>query len=371
MEFAPKHCTLMFDAYTLIDRLTQQDSLEIAEFAHLISQYDDNSLRSYLFSKSQQITLRHFGQGVYIRGLIEISSYCKNNCMYCGLRCQNMQARRYRLSAEQILDSCKTGYELGFRTFVLQGGEDPYFTDDFLVSLLKSIRHKYPECAITLSLGERSRQSFQKLFNAGANRYLLRHEAINPRLYQTIHPQEMSLNHRLSCLKNLKNIGYQTGTGFMVGVPGQTVQDLAEDLAFIQRFQPHMVGIGPFMPAQGTPFENHRPGSDRLTVFLIGLLRLMLPHANLPATTALASLNPTSRLEALQIGANVVMPNLSPLSVRKKYSIYDHKKSSHGESAQHLQLLADQLKTIGRVIDYGRGDYHERKRGITCITPNL
>lgn len=361
----------MFDAYSLIDRLQQQDRLQAAEFAYLLMHYDNQHLSSYLFSKSQQVLLRHFGKGVYIRGLIEISSYCKNNCNYCGLRHQNTKAKRYRLQAEQILDCCQTGYDLGFRTFVLQGGEDPFFTDDFLVSLLKSIRHKYPECAITLSLGERSRQSYQKLFEAGANRYLLRHEAVNPELYQTIHPKNMSLVHRLDCLKHLKNIGYQTGTGFMVGVPGQTIQNLAEDLAFIQQFQPHMVGIGPFMPAHGTPFENCIPGNDRLTVFLIGLLRLMLPKANLPATTALASLNSESRLKALQIGANVVMPNLSPLSVRKKYSIYDHKKSSHGESAQHLKLLADQLKSIDRTIDYGRGDYDEKKRGMTCTTPNL
>lgn len=349
----------MYNAFELIDALACGNAPDKAGFAALIRQAGDAAVASYLFEKSRACLLRRFGRGVYVRGLVEISAYCKNDCLYCGLRCSNSAARRYRLTPQQILDCCVHGYQLGFRTFVLQGGEDAYFTDDRLVPLIRSIKANCPGCAVTLSLGERSRTSYERLYAAGADRYLLRHEAADPDLYAQLHPAKMRLSNRLRCLYDLKEVGYQTGAGFMVGAPGQTADELAEDFVFLSRLRPQMVGIGPFLPAAGTPFADCPPGSGQQTVFLVGLLRLLLPNANLPATTALASLPGGSRLQALDVGANVVMPNLSPVSVRGKYAIYDHKKSSGGESAEHLELLSAELQKIGRVIDFGRGDYHE------------
>lgn len=349
----------MSDAFAQIDLLARGGVPDRAGFTRLIEQYADEQVASYLFEKSRACLLQNFGRGVFVRGLVEISSYCKNDCLYCGLRRSNVCARRYRLQEAEILACCVHGYALGFRTFVLQGGEDAYFTDDRLEKLLFSIKAACPDAAVTLSLGERGRQSYKRLFAAGADRYLLRHEAASPALYSYLHPGDMQLQNRLRCLHDLKEIGYQTGAGFMVGAPGQTANDLADDLVYLARLRPQMVGIGPFLPARGTPFENCLPGSGALTVFLVAVLRLLLPHANLPATTALASLPGDGRLQALDVGANVVMPNLSPPGVRGKYAIYDNKKSTGGESAEHLELLARDLQKIGRVIDFGRGDYHE------------
>lgn len=349
----------MSDAFAQIDLLAHGGVPDRTGFTQLIEQYADEQVASYLFEKSRACLLQNFGCGVFVRGLVEISSYCKNDCLYCGLRRSNVCARRYRLQEAEILACCVHGYALGFRTFVLQGGEDAYFTDDRLEKLLFSIKAACPDAAVTLSLGERSRQSYKRLFAAGADRYLLRHEAASPALYSYLHPGDMQLQNRLRCLHDLKEIGYQTGAGFMVGAPGQTANDLADDLVYLARLRPQMVGIGPFLPARGTPFENCLPGSGALTVFLVAVLRLLLPHANLPATTALASLPGDGRLQALDVGANVVMPNLSPPGVRGKYAIYDNKKSTGGESAEHLELLARDLQKIGRVIDFGRGDYHE------------
>ncbi len=349
----------MSDAFAQIDLLAHGGVPDRAGFTRLIEQYADEQVASYLFEKSRAGLLQNFGRGVFVRGLVEISSYCKNDCLYCGLRRSNVCARRYRLREAEILACCVHGYALGFRTFVLQGGEDAYFTDDRLEKLLLSLKAACPDAAVTLSLGERGRQSYKRLFAAGADRYLLRHEAASPSLYAYLHPGDMQLQNRLRCLHDLKEIGYQTGAGFMVGAPGQTANDLADDLVYLARLRPQMVGIGPFLPARGTPFENCPPGSGALTVFLVAVLRLLLPHANLPATTALASLPGDGRLQALDVGANVVMPNLSPPGVRGKYAIYDNKKSTGGESAEHLELLARDLQKIGRVIDFGRGDYHE------------
>lgn len=349
----------MSDAFAQIDLLAHGGVPDRAGFTRLIEQYADEQVASYLFEKSRACLLQNFGRGVFVRGLVEISSYCKNDCLYCGLRRSNVCAHRYRLREAEILACCVHGYALGFRTFVLQGGEDAYFTDDRLEKLLLSLKAACPDAAVTLSLGERSRQSYKRLFAAGADRYLLRHEAASPALYSYLHPGDMQLQNRLRCLHDLKEIGYQTGAGFMVGAPGQTANDLADDLVYLARLRPQMVGIGPFLPARGTPFENCLPGSGALTVFLVAVLRLLLPHANLPATTALASLPGDGRLQALDVGANVVMPNLSPPGVRGKYAIYDNKKSTGGESAEHLELLARDLQKIGRVIDFGRGDYHE------------
>ena len=349
----------MSDAFAQIDLLAHGGVPDRAGFTRLIEQYQNKEVADYLFAKSRACLLQYFGRGVFVRGLVEISSYCKNDCLYCGLRRSNVCARRYRLQEAEILACCVHGYALGFRTFVLQGGEDAYFTDDRLEKLLFSIKAACPDAAVTLSLGERSRQSYKRLFAAGADRYLLRHEAASPALYSYLHPGDMQLQNRLRCLHDLKEIGYQTGAGFMVGAPGQTANDLADDLVYLARLRPQMVGIGPFLPARGTPFENCLPGSGALTVFLVAVLRLLLPHANLPATTALASLPGDGRLQALDVGANVVMPNLSPPGVRGKYAIYDNKKSTGGESAEHLELLARDLQKIGRVIDFGRGDYHE------------
>lgn len=323
------------------------------ELTEIISQTNDDT---ELYMQADKIRRQHYGDKVYIRGLIEISNYCKNNCLYCGIRAGNSLAHRYRLGREEILDCCKEGYELGFRTFVMQGGEDVHFTDEFMCSLIYEIKSLYPDCAITLSLGERSFESYKAMHMAGADRYLLRHETASESHYQKLHPQNMKLSERKKCLFNLREIGYQVGSGFMVGSPFQTYENLADDLLFLKDLQPHMIGIGPFISHCDTPFKNEKNGTLYLTLKMISLLRLMFPKALIPSTTALSSISPVGREMGLKAGANVVMPNLSPQSVRSKYNLYNGKAYSGSEAAESLALLKELVENAGYRVVKDRGD---------------
>ena len=341
----------------LIDKLRHYHSLTGEEYANLLSCQDTGTLL-YLQQQAREVTLAHFGNGIFIRGLIEVSNRCRNNCHYCGIRKGNTAITRYALKRETILECCREGYALGFRTFVMQGGEDPALTDEWIEKTVAAIHCEFPDCAITLSLGEKSREAYERFFRAGANRYLLRHETHNEEHYRKLHPEEMSLKHRLQCLQWLKEIGYQTGTGIMVGTPGQTLTHLVEDLLFIEQFQPQMIGIGPFIPHHDTPFGTEPAGSVGMTLKLLSLFRLMHPSALIPSTTALATLSPDGREKGILAGANVVMPNLSPREQREKYTLYDNKAAFGAEAAEGLRALAQQLETIGYRISTDRGDYH-------------
>ena len=341
---------------TIVDKLCQEHTLNAEEYRSLLL-CQDTETNAYLQQKAQQTTLARFGNAVFIRGLIEISNRCRNNCLYCGIRKSNTMVSRYSLSRETILSCCREGYALGFRTFVLQGGEDISQTDNWVTETVASIRQEFPDCAITLSLGEKSKEAYQCFFDAGSNRYLLRHETFNETHYRNLHPSEMSQTYRLNCLQSLKDIGYQTGTGIMVGSPGQTIDHLVEDILFIEHFQPEMIGIGPFIPHADTPFANEQAGNIELTLKLLSIFRLMHPSALIPATTALASLSPDGRERGILAGANVVMPNLSPSSVREKYTLYNNKVAFGSEAAEGLKLLEKQLNKIGYTISRERGDY--------------
>lgn len=316
-------------------------------------------MAEYAAQKAAAVRKKVYGNSIYIRGLIEISNICKNDCLYCGIRKGNANCHRYRLTKEEILKCCEEGYKLGFRTFVMQGGEDGYFTDHVLCDIISSIRKKFSDCAITLSLGERSKESYERLYKAGANRYLLRQETAEKEHYLKLHPDTMSYENRIQCLKDLKEIGFQTGCGFMVGSPYQKMKNLAMDLKFIEEFQPHMCGIGPFIPHKDTVFKEEKPGNVELTCYLLSLIRLQQPAILLPATTALATLDRQGREKGILAGANVVMPNLSPLSVRKKYELYNHKVNTGQESAQGLEELKQSMKAISYEVVTERGDYKE------------
>ncbi|WP_313153009.1 [FeFe] hydrogenase H-cluster radical SAM maturase HydE [Lacrimispora sp.] len=342
----------------LIDKLYETHNLDKDEFIYLLENYDKED-SEYLFSLARTYSQDHYEKEVYIRGLIEFTNYCKNDCYYCGIRRSNKNASRYRLSKEEILSCCESGYGLGFRTFVLQGGEDPAFTDEVMMDIVKTIREEYPDCAITLSIGEKTYDQYLRYYEAGANRYLLRHETADAEHYSLLHPDSLSLENRKECLRNLKKIGYQVGTGFMVGSPYQTAKCLAEDLEFIRELSPQMVGIGPFIPHKDTPFAGFPAGSVDLTLFLIGILRLMLPNALLPSTTALGTLDPKGREKGILSGANVLMPNLSPIGVRKKYELYDNKICTGEEAAECNVCLRNRVASIGYNVVEKRGDYKE------------
>jgi len=340
----------------LIEKLEANRILSEDEFRLLITEISDEVL-AFLKERACSTAQKYFDNKIYIRGLIEFTNYCKNDCYYCGIRRSNKEVVRYRLSREEILNCADTGYSLGFRTFVLQGGEDPYYTDDFLEDLIKAIKNKYPDCAITLSIGEKSFDTYARLFKAGADRYLLRHETANEEHYKKLHPPSLSLQNRKQCLVNLKEIGYQVGAGFMVGSPYQTVDHIIEDLLFIKELNPHMVGIGPFIPHHQTPFSNEAAGSLRLTLMLLSIIRLMLPNVLLPATTALGTIHPEGREMGILSGANVVMPNLSPTYVRKNYELYDNKICTGDEAAECRYCLERRINRIGYRIVVDRGDY--------------
>lgn len=341
--------------FQLIDKLKSERSLSKNEWITLIDGRTPE-LAEYLFELAREERHKHYGHAVYIRGLIEFTNYCKNDCLYCGIRKSNLNAHRYRLTKEQILDCCHAGYNLGFRTFVLQGGEDGYFTDERMVEIISEIKNCYPDCAVTLSLGEKTKESYQKLFDAGADRYLLRHETANHDHYSKLHPSNLSAANRQECLQNLKEIGYQVGCGFMVGSPYQTSEHLAEDMLFMKKLDPQMIGIGPFIPHKDTQFANETAGTLELTLFMLGLIRLSLPKVLLPATTALGTIAENGRELGILSGANVVMPNLSPNDVRKDYSLYDNKLHTGVESAQGIHELEQRMKKIGYRVVTDRGD---------------
>lgn len=346
----------MNEAKKWIDEIRQKRDISIKTLDFLLSTENEDVI-TCLKDNAREVADKIYGKQVFIRGLIEFTNYCKNDCKYCGIRRSNSRADRYRLTEEEILSCCENGYGLGFRTFVLQGGEDMYFTDEKICHLLKSIKEKYPDCALTLSIGEKSKESYQAYFDAGADRYLLRHETADEMHYNSLHPPELSFKNRIRCLYDLKEIGYQTGCGFMVGSPGQTTESIYKDLQFIRQFLPHMVGIGPFIPQKDTPFGKEPAGSLKMTLRLLSIIRLIHPHVLLPATTALGTIHPKGRELGILAGANVVMPNLSPVLVRKKYALYDNKICTGDEAAECRQCMEKRMEAVGYHIVTARGDY--------------
>jgi len=346
----------------LVDTLKQNGTLAREEFKTLLAEMDAET-EEYLFSCARELATANFGKDVYLRGLIEFSNYCKQNCLYCGLRRDNRDLERYRLSEEEILECCKEGHRLGFRTFVLQSGEDEYYTKEKMTGIIRAIRAGYPDCAITVSVGEKDEATYRAYYEAGANRFLLRHETISAEHYRKLHPPGMEIETRKDCLYRLKDIGFQTGSGIMVGSPHQTMDNIIDDLYFLAELQPEMIGIGPYLPSKDTPFRNEKAGSVELTVRLIAVFRLMHPHALIPATTALATIHPTGREKGILAGANVVMPNLSPLRVREKYQLYDNKACTGDEAAHCRGCLQRRLEKIGYTISEQRGDHVSRKAG--------
>ena len=340
----------------ILDHIQETRNISREELEILLTS-EDSSVIEDLYRRAREEAAVYYGNRIYIRGLIEFTNYCKNNCYYCGIRNANKKAERYRLTQEEILSCCETGWNLGYRTFVLQGGEDPYFTDDKVCQIVREIKTRYPDCAVTLSIGEKEEESYQAYFDAGADRYLLRHETADEEHYRELHPEQMSLTFRKNCLKILKKIGYQTGCGFMVGSPGQTVDTLYEDLMFIKELKPEMVGIGPFIPHKDTPFAEKPAGTLDQTLRLLAIIRLIHPHVLLPSTTALGTIHPKGREKGILAGANVVMPNLSPVNVRDKYKLYDNKICTGDEAAECRACMAARMKNIGYEMVTDRGDY--------------
>lgn len=346
----------MSQELAIIGNLQREKNIDLEGLRVLLTTENPEIIEE-LAKRARETAQNIYGNKVYIRGLIEFTNYCRNDCLYCGIRRSNCHAERYRLTREQILSCCKTGYELGFRTFVLQGGEDPYYTDERICELVAAIKQDYPDCAVTLSIGERERASYQAYFDAGADRYLLRHETANEAHYRKLHPAEMSLANRKRCLRDLKEIGYQTGCGFMVGSPYQTVETLYEDLQFIRELKPEMVGIGPFIPQKDTPFGDETAGTMNMTLRLLSIIRLLHPHVLLPSTTALGTIHPQGREKGILAGANVVMPNLSPVDVRDKYKLYDNKICTGDEAAECRFCMQRRMESIGYEVVTDRGDY--------------
>ena len=345
------------DTALLIEKLNNTHSLNKDEALQLIKQGAQH--KNLLFALAQKTAQKSFGRQIFVRGLIEFTNYCKNDCYYCGIRRSNKNAARYRLTQEEILECCRAGYGLGFRTFVLQGGEDYFYSDDDIAAIVRAINAQHPDCAVTLSIGERSRETYALWKKAGADRYLLRHETADCEHYAKLHPAELSAQNRQNCLYTLKELGYQAGAGFMVGSPYQTAENLADDLMFLQKLRPQMIGIGPFIPHHETPFKDEPAGSVELTLVLLAILRLLFPHVLLPATTALGTLAPGGRLLGIRAGANVIMPNLSPQNVRGKYLLYDNKLHTGAEAAEALNELQREVASIGYRIVSDRGDYTE------------
>ena len=344
------------EALEILELLERQRRLSREQWRFLLENRS-KELAAEVFRRASSLRDQVYGKRVFIRGLIEFTNYCRCDCRYCGIRRSNRKASRYRLTKEEILGCCEAGYELGFRTFVLQGGEDPYFTDERVVELITAIKGRFPDCALTLSIGEKPRESYAAFRQAGADRYLLRHETANEAHYELLHPKEQTLKNRMECLKNLKKLGYQTGAGIMVGSPGQTIDCLIDDLVYLTELQPEMVGIGPFIPHHDTPFRDEPAGSVKLTLYLLGLVRLLLPGVLLPATTALGTAAEGGRELGVKAGANVVMPNLSPENVREKYLLYDNKIHTGKEAAECLGALKESMAAIGYEVVVDRGDF--------------
>ena len=345
----------MTDVQSVIQKLVSSGDISREEIILLLENRNAD-IQSVLAEKASAAARENYGNKVFVRGLIEFTNYCKNDCYYCGIRCSNKNASRYRLTRDEILECASHGYDLGFRTIVLQGGEDAFFNDDLVVDIVKSIKREHPDCAVTLSIGEKSFESYKKFFDAGADRYLLRHETADPVHYSKLHPSNLSSENRKECLFNLKKIGFQTGAGFMVGSPYQTIDNIADDLLFLKKLDPEMIGIGPFIPHKETPFADEQAGTLELTLYLLSIIRLMLPTVLLPATTALGTIDPRGRELGILAGANVVMPNLSPVSVRKKYDLYDNKICTGEEAAECMNCLKKRIESIGYEIVTDRGD---------------
>ncbi len=345
----------MTDVQSVIQKLVSSGDISREEIILLLENRNAD-VQSVLAEKASAAARENYGNKVFVRGLIEFTNYCKNDCYYCGIRCSNKNASRYRLTRDEILECASHGYDLGFRTIVLQGGEDAFFNDDLVVDIVKSIKREHPDCAVTLSIGEKSFESYKKYFDAGADRYLLRHETADPVHYSKLHPSNLSSENRKDCLFNLKKIGFQTGAGFMVGSPYQTIDNIADDLLFLKKLDPEMIGIGPFIPHKETPFADEQAGTLELTLYLLSIIRLMLPTVLLPATTALGTIDPRGRELGILAGANVVMPNLSPVSVRKKYDLYDNKICTGEEAAECMNCLKKRIESIGYEIVTDRGD---------------
>lgn len=345
----------MTEIQDIIQKLCDTGDLTRDEIITILENRN-SEIQSELAKRASETAQEHYGNKVYVRGLIEFTNYCRNDCYYCGIRCGNKNAERYRLSKEEIVECASYGYGLGFRTIVLQGGEDMFYTDDMMVDIIKSIKKEHPDCAVTLSIGEKSYESYKAFFDAGADRYLLRHETADFDHYAKLHPKNLSPENRQQCLYNLKKIGFQTGAGFMVGSPYQTVDNIADDLLFLKKLDPEMIGIGPFIPHKDTVFADEKAGDLNLTLFLLSVIRLMLPTVLLPATTALGTINPRGRELGILAGANVVMPNLSPVGVRKKYALYDNKICTGEEAAECMNCLKNRISSIGYEIVTDRGD---------------
>ena len=346
--------------YKIIDKLYETNNATREELEFLLENLNDDS-KKYLIEKSNLTRMKVYGDKVYLRGLIEFTNYCVRNCMYCGIRASNKNAERYRLTIDEILECAELGDRLGYKTYVLQGGEDPYFTDDIMVEIISKIKKRFPKNAITISLGERSYESYEKMFKAGADRYLIRHETATKELYEKLHPKA-SFENRRRCLEDLKKIGYQIGSGFMVGLPGQKVSDLVNDLLYVKELNPHMVGIGPFISHKDTPLKDEKNGTLEDTITLIAILRLLLPKALIPATTSLGTINPLGRELGIKAGANVVMPNLSPTTVREKYSLYDGKICTGDEAVECRRCIEGRINRAGFKVEVSRGDNIEWKR---------
>ncbi len=341
---------------SVLETLFNSHKLNKEDCLVLLSQLDEEGVREQLSAEAVRLRRQYYGDKVFTRGLIEFTNICKNNCFYCGIRRDNANVNRYRLSKQEIMQCCKEGYALGFRTFVLQGGEDGFFTDDVMCNIISEIKAHYPEVAITLSLGEREMESYRRMKQAGADRYLLRHETANEAHYRMLHPDEMKLSNRKSCLYALKELGYQVGAGMMIGSPGQTYECLADDLVFLQELKPHMVGMGPFIPHKDTCFAKEQAGSVELTLAMLSIVRILLPSVLLPATTALGTLDPKGREKGLLAGCNVVMPNLSPVKNRKDYALYDNKICTGDESAQCIKCMTNRVEAAGFHLVSERGD---------------
>lgn len=345
------------DVKAIIEKLYETNDATKEELLYLLDNIDDES-KKLLMKRAHETRMKYYGNKVYMRGLIELTSFCQKDCLYCGLRRHNKEAQRYRLNLDEVLECVRKGDKLGYKTFVLQGGEDAYFTDEKIIEIIKAIKSEFPHNAITLSLGERSYESYKKLYDAGADRYLLRHESASKDLYESIHPGE-PFEKRRNCLNNLKEIGYQSGAGFMVGIPNQTNSDLVNDLRFVKEFEPAMCGIGPFIPHKDTPLKDYEHGSLETTVICLSIVRLLLPNVLLPATTALSSIDKHGREEGLKAGGNVIMPNLSPMSVREKYSLYDNKAYILDEDAEYRVMIEKKINEAGFEIEVSRGDNPE------------
>ena len=339
----------------ILSKIEQEQMISREELEELLTTTDQELIEE-LYRRARATAGKYYGKEIYLRGLIEFTNYCKNNCYYCGIRCGNEKVQRYRLTVDQILSCCENGWELGFRTFVLQGGEDPYYTDERICTITKEIKKRYPDCAVTLSIGEKERASYQAYFDAGADRYLLRHETASDAHYRRLHPEEMSLANRKRCLFDLKDIGYQVGAGFMVGSPWQTPKELVADLRFLQELQPDMIGIGPFIPHHETPFADKQSGTLELTLRMLSILRLLFPYVLLPATTALGTISPIGRELGLKAGANVMMPNLTPTDARKHYDLYDNKICMDEEAAKCRLCQEGRVRSVGYQIVSDRGD---------------